>query len=96
MIPTGVQPLCDLSDATDTRAQINALRRVKNELTGHRSRKVEYIQNGVIPAVTKTLVSGTASTLEDAEDVELVTVQAATVLCVIAHGEMDGFPQFDG
>ncbi|KIW79247.1 hypothetical protein Z517_05859 [Fonsecaea pedrosoi CBS 271.37] len=83
--------LQDLAAADQFSAQLQALKRIKYDLTGHVSRKVEYIQNGFIPQLAKILADAAAqlATLNagDAhpEEVELVTTQAAQILCVIAH-----------
>ncbi|KIW99442.1 uncharacterized protein Z518_11181 [Rhinocladiella mackenziei CBS 650.93] len=89
-VPSSLQ---DLKTAAGTPRQLPALKRIKYDLTGHLSRKVEYIQHGLVPTLAKILTdtetqptSGPAAaaakpTLED----ELTFTQVAQVLCVIAH-----------
>ncbi|OAP57841.1 hypothetical protein AYL99_08579 [Fonsecaea erecta] len=83
--------LQDLTAAEGPSASLQALRRIKCDLTGHVSRKIEYIQNGLIPQLSKILAD--VATQQAAlpagdthlEQEELLTAQAAQILCVIAH-----------
>ncbi|KIX99203.1 uncharacterized protein Z520_04779 [Fonsecaea multimorphosa CBS 102226] len=83
--------LQDLTAAEGSSAQLQALKRIKYDLTGHVSRKVEYIQNGLLPQLAKILAdvatqqTGLAAGDAHLEHEELLTTQAAQILCVIAH-----------
>lgn len=86
--------LQDLHAAAGTPAQLQVLRTIKYDLTGHLSRKLECIHNGLIPLLAKVLASittrltstsGIAVRLE--HDDELVFTQVSQLVCVIAHGQ---------
>ncbi|KIW92988.1 uncharacterized protein Z519_06837 [Cladophialophora bantiana CBS 173.52] len=83
--------LQDLTAADGSSGQLQALKRIKCDLTGHVSRKIEYIQHGLIPQLTKILAdvgtqqSALAGADAQPEQNELVTTQVAQILCVIAH-----------
>ncbi|KIW28899.1 uncharacterized protein PV07_04754 [Cladophialophora immunda] len=74
----------DLTAADESSAQLKALKRIKGDLTGHVSRKIEYIQNGLIPHLAK-LLADVATQQAALEQEQLVTTQAAQILCVVAH-----------
>lgn len=82
--------LHDLNVASNPSDQLRALKSIKCDLTGHLSRKVEYIHNGLVPQLASTLadigasIPSAATSLEPEK--ESVLTQAAQVLCVIAHG----------
>lgn len=72
--------------------QSSALRRIKNDLTGHPLRKVEYIRNGLLPALAEILFKNlaeppitSAATQPKRED-EIVFTHIAHIACVIASG----------
>ncbi|EXJ80042.1 hypothetical protein A1O3_08328 [Capronia epimyces CBS 606.96] len=81
-------PLHELSVAGDRPSL--ALKRIKNELTGHSLRKIEYIRNGTVPALTEILfnvlaeLQTTGATAPKPED-EDTFAQIAQIFCVIAH-----------
>ena len=68
-------------------SRLPGLRGIKYDLTGHLSRKVEYIQNGLIPLLA-TVLADIDSCPSNACDDELTYAQVAQVLCVIAHGRV--------
>ncbi|KAK5194082.1 hypothetical protein LTR99_005687 [Exophiala xenobiotica] len=84
---TVLQPLHDLRAAADTSAHLQALRKIKNELSGHLSRKIEYIHNGLIHLLAKSLASlvTTLGNAQPTDDDELTCTHAAQLLYLIAH-----------
>ncbi len=96
MASTGLakSALQDLDAAAGTPSQLRILKTIKYDLTGHLSRKVEYIHNGLIPSLA-TLLSALATSPASTPGVaatpphvdELALTQVAQVLCVIAHGQ---------
>lgn len=80
----------ELRGASDISAQSAALKKVKYELTGHLSRKIEYIHHGLILSLARTLADVAAShgDSQPGQLEELAYTQVAQVLCVIAHGKM--------
>jgi hypothetical protein len=86
-----VQPLQELRSSLHTRAQSTALKKIKCELSGHVSRKVEYIQHGLIPLLADLLheppTEQVTVSAQPSQDDEQTFTQVAQLLCVIAHGE---------
>ena len=89
----GRSGLQGLDAVTGPSAQLQALKRVKCILTGHLSRKIESIQNGLVPQLAKILADVAEQrdfevdvlTRLDQQQESLLT-QVAQVLSVIAHG----------
>ncbi|KAK4947373.1 hypothetical protein LTR10_013741 [Elasticomyces elasticus] len=82
-----LQSLEALRGASDISAQSAALKKVKYELSGHLSRKIEYISHGLIPSLAQTLLglSTRHADSQPGQDEELGCTQVAQILCVIAH-----------
>lgn len=87
---TVLQPLHDLRAAADTSAHLQALRQIKNELSGHLSRKIEYIHNGLIHLLANSLASlvATLGNAQPSNDDELTCTHVAQLLYLIAHGRL--------
>ncbi len=82
----------DLYSAVGFSAQLQALKSVKGVLTGHLSRKLEYIQNGLVPHVAEILAEVAAQRDEDAAEAtaldhlqESLLTQVAQILAVLSH-----------
>ena len=81
------QNLIDLRNAADRSAQLAVLRRIKNDLTGHQTRKAEYIRYGIITLLDGLIVDSTrGARLEVRRVPELVCDLSAYILCLLAHG----------
>ncbi|KIW12265.1 hypothetical protein PV08_09541 [Exophiala spinifera] len=80
---TMLQPLTDLHAATDPAAVSQVLKKIKYELSGHSSRKADFVHNGLIHLLDKSL-AGLVVTPRTDEN-ELTLTHTAQVLCVIAH-----------
>ena len=82
-----LQPLEALRGASNISAQSAALKKVKYELSGHLSRKIEYIHHGLIPSLAQTLahVASRDADAQLGQEEELGCTQVAQILCVIAH-----------
>ncbi|KAL2420142.1 hypothetical protein ABEF95_008095 [Exophiala dermatitidis] len=84
---TVLHHLQELRAAAD--GPLSALRRIKNDLTGHSSRKAEYIRNGLVPALAEVMLprlpSSEAASSKLEADEELIFAQISQIWCVIAH-----------
>lgn len=79
--------LLDLRAAVGSSAQLEVLRNIKYDLTGHLSRKADYVQNGLVPLLASLLDDSPSDNQHPAPEHELMFTQVAQLLCVIAHGE---------
>ncbi|KAJ9602010.1 hypothetical protein H2200_013569 [Cladophialophora chaetospira] len=84
--------LQDLTSASGSAAQLQALKKVKGILTGHLSRKVEYIQNGLIPHLAVILADVAARQDLDANVLtpldqlqHSLLTQVTQVLSILSH-----------
>jgi hypothetical protein len=82
-----------LGSASDIPTRVQALKRIKTDLNGHLSRKVEYVRSGLIPQLTEVLVliaahpahdSGGTIQLERQQELQLT--QTVQILCILVHG----------
>lgn len=82
---TLLQTLGDLRTATDTASVSQVLKRIKYEVSGHLSRKIDYVHHGLLHLLDKALADFIVTPPTD--DNDLIFTHAAQVLCVIAHGK---------
>ncbi|KAJ9643804.1 uncharacterized protein PV06_09019 [Exophiala oligosperma] len=80
---TLLQTLGDLRTATDTASVSQVLKRIKYEVSGHLSRKIDYVHHGLLHLLDKALADFIVTPPTD--DNDLIFTHAAQVLCVIAH-----------
>ena len=85
--------LQDLETANGLLVQLQILKRIKIELNGHLSRKIEYLQYGLLPRLAhilahigahQTFQSGVTG--QDGHQHELLLTQVVQLLCILVHG----------
>ncbi|CAM8889219.1 unnamed protein product [Rhodiola kirilowii] len=67
--------ILDRLSSIDATEKLQALREVKNQIIGNRTKKLSFLKVGAVPAV----VSALASALEDGSDLSLIVQSAAAV-----------------
>lgn len=71
-------------------SQTATLRAIKNDLTGHELRKIEYIRGGLIPALSRVLQRAQTESADSNLGEETVWIQATNILGSLAYGEYPG------
>lgn len=90
MIPESLAIFDSLRESNSIEAQIVALRTVKNHITGHELRKVDYLKAGIIPLLSEVLRNAQhSSNLDESSAIlhDQVWLQVTNVVGAIAIGE---------
>lgn len=90
---TAHEVLQDLEEAQDAATQLRTLRTIKNSLTGHELRKIEYIRAGLIPTLDRCLFNLTSSTYahkgashQEVGENSAIWSHASSILGILANG----------
>ena len=85
--------LKDLESANDLPGRVDVLRRIKIDLNGHLSRKIDYVVQGLLPQLADTLALVPAKRSNEArpatrlgQQYEALLTQVVQILCIIVHG----------